>query len=404
MVASTSADDLAEILGGPAYREYPYDVYSRLREQPGWLAPSGYRVFSTYDDVLQILRQPDLFGQENVPYPNFHTVDPPEHTRVRRLVAKAFTAQSVHLLRDRIEQIVARIVGDVVGRGEADLISDVALKLSAAVTAEVLRVPESDAGMWNQWLWDIGRFRGVTSYFSIEQTDPDALEAARSASAEAASYMQGLVRTHRHIAEGGIVKRLFDAREQDETLTEEEVLYTLVLLLGAGLHTTASQLGNLFRALLSDAASYTAVRANPELVENAVEESLRFDGSLQAEYRIARDRVELNGIELEAGQHVIIVNGAANHDPAVFGFPETFDIYRANARKHLTFGFGIHHCLGAELARTQLGEAARQLVAGLPGLRLAGSLTQSGFDRWRGCSSLPVEWNPAWSAKANTHG
>src|SRR5882757_6270012 len=335
MVASTSADDLAEILGGPAYREYPYDVYSRLREHPGWLAPSGYRVFSTYDDVLQILRQPDLFGQESVPYPNFHTVDPPEHTRLRRLVAKAFTVQSVNLLRDRIAEIVAGLVADVQERGEADLISDFSLKLSATVTAELLRVPVSDAQMWNKWLWDIGRYRGVTSYFSIAQTDPGAVAAAEAASGQAAEYMRELVVTHRHIAEGGIVKRLLEAREEDETLSEKEVLYTLVLLLGAGLHTTASQLGNFFRALLSTPDAYEAVRADLDLAGNAVEEALRFDGSLQAEYRVAGEVVEVNGVTLEPNEHIIIVNGSANHDPSMFTDPDTFDIRRANARKHL---------------------------------------------------------------------
>jgi len=251
MSTSPSSLKLAEALAGQAYREYPYDVYAQLREHPGWKAPSGYRVFSTYDDVLQILRQPAVFGQESVPYPNFHTVDPPEHTRLRRLVAKAFTVQSVNLLRDRIAEIVAGLVADVQERGEADLISDFSLKLSATVTAELLRVPVSDAQMWNKWLWEIGRYRGVTSYFSIAQTDPGAVAAAEAASGHAAAYMRELVGTHRHIAEGGIVKRLLEAREEDETLSEKEVLYTLVLLLGAGLHTTASQLGNFFRALLT---------------------------------------------------------------------------------------------------------------------------------------------------------
>jgi cytochrome P450 len=393
MSTSPSSLKLAEALAGQAYREYPYDVYAQLREHPGWTAPSGYRVFSTYDDVLQILRQPAVFGQESVPYPNFHTVDPPEHTRLRRLVAKAFTVQSVNLLRDRIAEIVAGLVDDMQARGEADLISDFSLKLSATVTAELLRVPVSDAQMWNKWLWDIGRYRGVTSYFSIAQTDPGAVAAAEAASGHAAAYMRELVGTHRHIAEGGIVKRLLEAREEDETLSEKEVLYTLVLLLGAGLHTTASQLGNFFRALLTTPDAYEAVRADPDLAGNAVEESLRVDGSLQAEYRVAREVFEVHGVTLEPNEHIIIVNGAANHDPSVFDDPDTFDIHRPNARKHLTFGFGVHHCLGAELARTQLIEAARQLIGKLPRLGLARPLEQGGFDRWRGCSSLPIRWD-----------
>lgn len=385
----TETVDLASLLTGPGFAADPYPAYARLREQPGWTAPSGYRVFSGYDDVLQILRQPSVFGQEQVPYPNFHTTDPPDHTRMRRLVAKAFTARSVGLLRNEIDEIVGRLYDALEGRAGFDLVQDFAQRVSAAVIARVLEVPESDAVTWYPWMWDLARFRGITRYFPFEAIgDPGALDAAKQANEESTGYMRVLIDRHR---DGGIVKSLFEARDSDETLAEPEVLGTLVLLLGAGLHTTSGQMGNLFRLILSRPDVHAELRADPALIPNAVEEALRFEGALQAEYRVAREDVTVSGVELTAGDHLIVVNGAANHDPEVFQNPGVFDIHRENARRHLTFGFGIHHCLGAELARTELTIATRELLRRFPTIELADHGEQSRWDRWRSLTTLPAK-------------
>lgn len=379
--------DLTEALSSADFARDPYPVYAELRAVPGWVAPSGYRVFSAYADVLQILRQPDIFGQERVPYPNFHTTDQPEHTRLRRLVAKAFTAQSIGLLNDRIAAIVGRLLDDLEGRSEFDLISDFAQRLSAAVIAEVLQVPEEDAIKWYGWIHDLARFRGVTRFFPLESgNDPGALDAAKKANEEAAAYMGKLIETHRSLRDGG----LFSAREKDDSLSEEEILYTLILLLGAGLHTTSGQLGNTLRAILSRPEVVADLRDDPSRVPNALEEALRFDGALQAEYRVVRSDVALQGFNLEAGDHLIVMNGAANHDPDFFENPSEFDIHRENARRHLTFGFGIHHCLGAELARTEIVTAVRELLRCFPSVALVGPGEQTASDRWRGLSTLPA--------------
>jgi cytochrome P450 len=383
--------DLADAVSDERFVRDPFATYARLRETPGWLAPSGYRVFSSYDDVQQILRQADVFGQERVPYPNFHTLDPPQHTRVRRLVAKAFTAHSIALLRDEIAAIVGRVIDDLEGRAQFDLVEDFALRQSAAVIAAVLQVPESDTAQWHRWLWDLARFRGVTRYHPIEASgDPGALDAARQANAAAAAYMKELITQRGRREPGGIVDGLFAAREADDSLSEEEVLYTLILLLGAGLHTTSGQLSNTFRAILSRPHVTEELRADPDLIPNAVEEALRYDGALQAEYRVVRIPTNLAGFDLDEGEHIIVVKGAVNHDPAVFTDPETFDVHRENARRHLTFGFGIHHCLGAELARTQLVTAMTELLRRFPTIELVNDGTQNGWDRWRGLTDLPV--------------
>ncbi len=348
-------------------------------------------MFSTYADVLEILRRPDVFGQESVPYPNFHTTDRPEHTRVRRLVAKAFTAHSIGLLRDEIGAIVDRLVNDLHGRKEFDLVTDFSQLLSAAVIASVLKVLETDAIKWYEWMWDLARFRGKTRFFPLETSaDPGALDAAKRANEESMAYMRHLIDTHGTLRDGGIVSGLFQAREDDETLSEAEILGTLVLLLGAGLHTTSGQLGNTFRAILSRPTVADELRADLDLVPNAVEEALRWDGALQAEYRVVREETTLDGVDLGVGEHIIVVNGAANHDPSVFVEPEHFDVHRENARRHLTFGFGIHHCLGAELARTELTAATKAVLARFPSLELAGAPLQSPWDRWRSVNSLPV--------------
>lgn len=384
----TETVDIASLLTGPDFAADPYPAYAHLRDHPGWTAPSGYRVFSRYADVLQILRQPNVFGQERVPYPNFHTTDPPDHTRMRRLVATAFTAHSVGLLRNEIAEIVARMYDALEGRAGFDLVQDFAQRVSAAVIAHVLQVPESNAVKWYPWMWDLARFRGITRYFPFEAIgDPGALDAAKQANEESTAYMRVLIAEHR---DGGIVKSLFEARENDETLAEPEILGTLVLLLGAGLHTTSGQMGNLFRLILSRPDVFAELRADPELIPNAVEEALRFEGALQAEYRVARTDVTLSGVELMAGDHLIVVNGAANHDPDIFASPEVFDIHRENARRHLTFGFGIHHCLGAELARTELTIATRELLRRFPTIQLVDQGKQSKWDRWRSLATLPA--------------
>jgi cytochrome P450 len=341
--------------------------------------------------VLEILRQPDVFGQESVPYPNFHTTDRPEHTRVRRLVAKAFTAHSIGLMRTEIDEIVHRLFDDLDGRTEFDLVTEFAQRLSASVIASVLKVPDTDAAKWYGWMWDLARFRGKIRFVPLETTnDPGALDAAKQANEDSRGYMGHLIETHRTLRDGGIVNGLFQAREDDETLTEPEILGTLVLLLGAGLHTTSGQLGNTFRAILTRPDVVAELRADPELTTNAIEEALRWDGALQAEYRVVRQDTSLSGVELEVGDHVMVVNGAANHDPNVFEHPEVFDIHRDNARRHLTFGFGIHHCLGAELARTELNAATRELLHRYSDIEVIGPAQQSPWDRWRSVSSLPV--------------
>jgi cytochrome P450 len=386
-----SSDNLSTALANRSYVENPYPVYKMLLENPGWQSPSGYRVFSRYADVQQILRSADVFGQEGVPYPNFHVLDPPDHTRLRKLVARPFTQHAINRQREYVAMAVDELIDTLAPRREMDLITDFGLVLPAQVTARMLGVPLEDAARWHSWLWDIGGFRGKVWYVN-ESTQEDR-DRAGHAAADAANYFRELIGERQATRGNDIVSGLLDAREDDDRLTEDEILFSLVLILGAGLHTTASQIGNMMRAILERPGTFDEIVADPALVEGAADESLRYDGTLQAEYRVCKADTTLGGAEIPAGSPVIVVVAAANRDPDVFPDPDKFDIRRVNAGQHLTFGSGIHRCLGAPLARLELVATLRGLSARLPSMQLAGAPVQHDLDRWRGLSKLLVRWS-----------
>jgi cytochrome P450 len=392
-VSGTLVDDgLAKAVATAEFRRDPYPVYHRFLDAPGWRTPSGYRVFSRYQDVMTILRQPVVFGQEGVPYPNFHVLDPPDHTRIRRLVAKAFTPRAVARQEAEISAIVDDLVDGIAGRGAMDLITELALHLPARVAAAMLDVPIDDAAQWHAWLHAVGGFRGKVWYLGKAGTDAEQRR-AKEAATESAAYFERLIGEREAMRGNDIVSALLEVRDDGDRLSRDEVLFSLVLLLGGGLHTTASQIGNTVRALLEHPEALAAVTTDPGLVEGAVEEALRVDGALQVEYRITRRDTELAGVALPARTPIMIVPAAANRDPAVFENPDRFDVRRENAAQHLTFGWGIHRCLGAQLARLELQLVIHALVTRLPGLRLAGPPVQHPYDRWRGLSSLRVAWD-----------
>jgi cytochrome P450 len=384
---------LAELVGDPAFVQNPYPAYRAFLDQPGWRTPSGYQVFSRYADVVRIMRDHTAFGQEGIPYPNFHVLDPPDHTRIRRLVAKAFTQRAVDRQQERITAFVNRLIDEVEADGQMDLMEKFALPLPAQVGASMLDVPFEDVWQWNEWLWAIGLFRGKTAYLA-EGSDADK-KAAKDAAAAAADYFRNLMAERQSVQGTDIVSALLAAREGADQLSEEEILYSLVLILGGSLHTTASQIGNVVRALFEHPDAFGAVKANPDLVNNAVEEGLRFDGALQAEYRVARTDAAVGDVEVKAGQHIIVAVSAANRDPAQFPDPDAFDIGRSNASQHLTFGTGVHRCLGAQLAQAELRIGVRALIERLPGLRPNGPMAQHQYDRWRGLQTFPVAWEVA---------
>jgi cytochrome P450 len=387
--------DIQEVVTDPSFVEDPYPGYALLLDSPGWRSESGYRVFTRYDDCLAIMRNFGSFGQEHLGYPNFHTTDPPEHTRLRRLVSRAFTPRAVAAHQQLVADVSAQLIAELAPHGRMDIVADYAQRLPALVMAEILGVPTGDVAQWRDWQEGIGRLRGVIRFAEI---DPAAKrseeERARDANRVQADYLNGLIESRKGGPGKDLVSTLIEARDGDDQLSNDELLYTLVLLLGAGLHTTSSQIGNTLFDLLSHPDQLELVNRGTAPVGNAVEEGLRFNGALQAEFRVVRVPTEINGVSLDVDEDVMIVNAAANRDPRKFDRPDEFDILRDNAAEHLTFGWGIHRCLGAQLARLELEVAIGDLVTKLHGLRLErGPVRRHRFNRWRGLEALPIRWD-----------
>ncbi|MER5627979.1 cytochrome P450 [Streptosporangium sp. NPDC002544] len=399
MTAGSRADVLDEEavlahLATPEFNDDPTAVYRFFLAHPGWYSPSGYRVFARYDDVRTILRTADVFGQPGRKDGNFHTADPPEHTRLRKLVTHAFTFRAIKQQRDFISEVATELLDDIRPVGRMDLATDFGALLPGRVTAKLLGVDYQDGARWQSWLEAIKASRGVVHYLAPDPAEIERIDAAAAAAAAGtADYLAGLIRERRAGTGSDIISVLLSAKEGDDTLTEKELLYTLLLLLGAGLHTTSAQIATTMALLFAHPDVLERVRADPALVPAAVEEALRFDGALQAEYRVVRVATQIGGVELQPGEKVLIVVGAANRDAAKFADPDVFDLDRPNAKDHLTFGSGIHRCLGAELSRAELEIAVTQLLTTLPDLHAAGAAVRHHYNRWRGLASMPVAWS-----------
>jgi cytochrome P450 len=385
---------LIALLGSSEFIDDPYPAYHEFLRRPGWPSPSGYRVFSRYADVMGILRDHEAFGQETRPQPSFHVMDPPEHTRLRRLVSRAFTPRAIERQRQAVTAMVSGLIDEVEPAGEMDLVNDFAARLPALVMAHLLGVPLDDGRRWQSYLDAMVQQRGLAHYLAGESGDRAVRDEIRRASSrEQADFLAELIRERKGGGGDDIVTTLLNARDNDEAMTEDEVLFTLLLLLGAGMHTTAGQIGNVVRALLEHPEQFQLVRDEPALLDNAIEEAFRFDGALQAEHRFVRQERMVGEEVVSPGETLLIVNAAANRDPAVFEDPDRFDVRRPNAREHLTFGWGIHRCLGAPLAKLEIQLAVEQLITRLPGLRLVEQPRLQPFDRLRGLERLAVAWN-----------
>lgn len=314
--------------------------------------------------------------------------DPPDHTRLRGLMNRAFTPRAVEALRPNIERIVDDLIDAIVARGSADLIADFAYPLPASVIMDMLGVPRSDLGVMKVWSDDIALFVGIA------RATPDKYVKAQAGTREMAAYFRRLVAERRKAPREDMISALIAAEEQAQHLTEDEIVATCILLLFAGHETTANLIGNGVLAFLRHPGELAKLRARPELAESAVEECLRYDGPSGALARVVAVAHEMGGRPLKAGERVYAWMNAANRDPRRFADPDRFDIERPDNR-HLTFGHGAHFCLGAPLARLEAQIAFPRLFERLQGLEL----TTEKFE-WidslilRGVKKLPVRFVP----------
>ena len=390
----------------PDVHANPYPMYARLRaEDPiHWSPLMEAWVLTRYDDVAAVLtdsrfsadrrqarnRFADEIAKREEEFGPFGrtrtmlTSDPPEHTRLRRLVSKAFTPRMVEGLRPRIQAIVDELLDEAAQNGRMDVIRDLAYPLPVIVIAEMLGVPPEHRDQFKHWSDEIV---GVLGGPLVPQ---ETLERSRAAVHELAGYLQGVIAERRREPREDLVSGLIAAEEQGQILSEDEMLATAMLLLVAGNETTTNLIGNGMLGLLRNPDQMDKLRADPSLVATAVEELLRYDGPVQATGRVAMEELEIGGQRVTPGQAVLTVLGAANRDPAQFERPDELDLDR-QPNEHVAFGDGIHFCLGAPLARAEGQIAFETLLRRFAHPRLeTDSLQWGGSFILRGLKSLPI--------------
>jgi pimeloyl-[acyl-carrier protein] synthase len=396
----------------PEVHEDPYPLYHQLRAaDPVHRSPLGFWVLTRHADVLAVLRDArmsrdprrsermellrssaevdELLSSEEAA-PSMLFVDPPDHTRLRALVTKAFTPGAVERLRPRIEAIVAELLDRVNNAGEMDVVDDLAYPLPVTVICELFGVPEPDRDRFRAWSRELVRL--------LDPLVPaDSLERALRARQALRDYLRELITERRAHPTGDLLTALIAAEDQGRQLSEPELVSMCVLLLVAGHETTVNLIANGTLALLRNPEARVGLRAGAELPGSAVEELLRYDSPVQFTSRHALADLEIGGRRVRAGETVIAVLGAANRDPAQFPDPDRLDLARAPNR-HIAFGGGIHFCLGAPLARVEGRIAIGALLARLPGLELGPRPpVRRDTVTLRGLASLPVTF-PAGTA------
>ncbi|HJR00877.1 MAG TPA: cytochrome P450 [Methylomirabilota bacterium] len=388
----------------PEFHADPYPFYRRMREtDPVHLSPLGLWVLTRYDDCVTSLRDPRFgrdgfeailaaqYGEESetgrLPRSMLFR-DPPDHTRLRALVNRAFTPRVIEGMRGQIQGVVDRLLDRVERRGHMDVIADLAYPLPVTVICDMLGVPEGDHEQMKEWSSDIIRSLDAIGIPS----DDSVVERGRVGRRGIAEYFRALLPERRRQPRADLLSSLIAVEEQDDRLTEGELLATCVLLFIAGHETTVNLIGNGLLALLRHPGELERLRAEPGLIGSAVEELLRFDSPVQRTARITNAEVVVGGKTLPAGAFVVTAIGAANRDPRHFPDPDRLDIGRTENR-HIAFGFGIHFCLGAPLARVEGQLALGALMRRMPKLRLGGAdLEWRESSTLRGLKALPVDF------------
>lgn len=393
----------------PAFLANPYPVFHQLRTAaPVFKAPFGRWFITRYDDTALLLRDrrfgkdydnPDAlmnrFGPTALQEPALieltHMMlmrNPPDHTRLRGLVAKAFTARRIEAMRVRIQNLTDRLLDQVIPAGGMDLIRDLAFPLPVLVICELLGIPEHD-----QARFVTGSSSGAALLNPTPPTRAE-LDNANRGTLESGAYFELLFEQRRRDPRDDLITQLVQTEESGDRLTAAELRANVSLLFAAGHETTVNLIGNGFLSLLHHPDQWRMLCDDASLIPNAIEEILRFESPVQAVARTVADPIELSGVTLEPNAIVVGLVGAANRDPAVFETPDRFDITRADLRP-LSFGGGIHFCLGAQLARIEAAVVFETILRRLPGLRLL----QPQQPRWRssftlrGLTELPVAWN-----------
>jgi cytochrome P450 len=392
----------------PEFIRDPYPYYEQLRTaDPVHVTPFGSYLASRHAEVSVVMRD-KRFGKDHVERmkrrygpdvmkePVIRSMchwmlhrDPPDHTRLRGLVVKAFTARRVEDMRPRVQQVVDRTLDAIEAQGHMDLIEDFAFRLPVTIICDMLGIPEDHREIFYKSSREGGRLLDPVPMSKAE------IEQANAANLASEMYFQQLFELRRKNPGDDLTSELLLAEEDGSKLTHEELTANIILLFGAGHETTVNLIGNGLLALHRNPDQLALLKAKPELLPNAIEEFLRYDSSVQLTGRVALEDIEdLGGKRIPKGEAVLCLLGSANRDPAVYpDRPDQLDIARPNVRP-LSFGGGIHYCLGAQLARIEAEVAIGTLLRRLPDLRL----NDAENPEWRptfvlrGLKRLPASW------------
>jgi cytochrome P450 len=391
----------------PDFIANPYPHYQRLRaSDPMHLTPLGFHVASRHADVTAILRDKrfgkDFIGRmtrrsgpQILREPVYRSMshwmlqlDPPDHGRLRSLVVRAFTARRVEEMRPRIQQIVDDIINRMQPQGHTDLIGDFAFRLPVTVICDMLGIPEDHREVFFTSSRAGGRLLDLAPLNRAE------IDEQNSYSLAMAEYFRGLFELRRREPGDDLTTHLVQAEENGNKLTNEELTANVILLFGAGHETTVNLIGNGLLALYRNPDQLQLLRGDLSLTGNAIEELLRYDSSVQVTGRTTLEDVDkIGGISLEKGQSVICLLGSANRDPEVYSDPDRLDIMRRDVRP-MSFGGGIHYCVGVQLARIEAEIAIATLLRRLPNLRLDNVEHPDWRQTFvlRGLNKLPASW------------
>lgn len=380
----------------PAFVADPYPAYAALRAtgRAHYFEPTRQWLIPHYSDVSGLLRDRRLgrtylhrftheeFGRPAPPdaHEPFHTLngqglldlEAPDHTRIRRLVSKAFTPRTVEGLAPTVRRLAAELVDALVAEGGGDLLAAVAEPLPVAVIAEMLGVPESDRALLRPWS------AAICGMYELNPSEETARAAVR-ASVDFSAYLRELIAERRGRPGDDLISALIAAHDEGERLSEQEMISTCVLLLNAGHEATVNTTVNGWRTLFAHPDRLAALRADHGLLPTAVEELMRYDTPLQMFERWVLDDIEIGGTVIPRGSEVALLFGSANRDPERFAEPDVLDLSRQD-NPHVTFGAGIHYCLGAPLARIELAASFGELLRRAPTMRV----------------TAEPEWNPGY--------
>ena len=390
----------------PGFADDPYPQYATMREQaPVYLHPFGFWLLTGYEEVAWLLRAPGLSVEDDNVTPgsplrqlreeaygdapragavSMLDRDPPDHTRLRKLVSKAFTPRAIQALRPRITELVDGMLDGMAAEGQVDLVDALAFPLPFSVIAEMLGTPPADHERIRQLTGTVVR--------SLEPVaDPGLVQAILAADDEMSRIAADMIAWKRANPADDLLTALIHAEDDGDVLDDDELVAQTLLLYIAGHETTVNLIAGGALALLRHPAQLALLRAGPALVGNAVEEMLRYDSPVQASRRITLEPVTVGGITVPAGAFVMASLGSANRDERFWGADAgELRLDRDNARQHVSFGAGPHHCLGASLARLEAAIAFERLVGRFPGLALAGDVVWNGRMNLRGPAHLPV--------------